>query len=74
MTIQGPIGKTVPLIPETAPFSSSQRAWLNGFFAGAFSNTSTPGIMAAGVAPAGIAAAIAAGDGDEAVEPRALGG
>ncbi len=23
-----------PLIPETAPFSSEQRAWLNGFFAG----------------------------------------
>ncbi len=25
---------TVPLIPDTAPFSSEQRAWLNGFFAG----------------------------------------
>lgn len=25
---------TTPLIPETAPFSAPQRAWLNGFFAG----------------------------------------
>src|SRR3982751_5085441 len=24
----------VPTLPETAPFSSAQRAWLNGFFAG----------------------------------------
>ena len=28
---------TVPLIPESAPFSAEQRAWLNGFFAGMFS-------------------------------------
>ena len=28
---------TVPLIPETAPFSAEQRAWLNGFLAGVFS-------------------------------------
>src|SRR3954467_4189683 len=27
----------VPLIPDTAPFSLEQRAWLNGFFAGVFS-------------------------------------
>jgi sulfite reductase (NADPH) flavoprotein alpha-component len=25
---------TVPLLPESAPFSPAQRAWLNGFFAG----------------------------------------
>ncbi|MCI0360924.1 MAG: sulfite reductase subunit alpha [Planctomycetaceae bacterium] len=25
---------SLPLIPDTAPFSSEQRAWLNGFFAG----------------------------------------
>lgn len=30
---------TVPLIPETAPFSPEQRAWLNGFFAGLFSRS-----------------------------------
>jgi sulfite reductase (NADPH) flavoprotein alpha-component len=27
---------TVPVLPESAPFSSAQRAWLNGFFAGLF--------------------------------------
>ncbi len=27
----------VPLIPDNAPFSSEQRAWLNGFLAGVFS-------------------------------------
>lgn len=27
----------VPQLPETAPFSPEQRAWLNGFFAGIFS-------------------------------------
>jgi sulfite reductase (NADPH) flavoprotein alpha-component len=26
----------VPVLPESAPFSPSQRAWLNGFFAGMF--------------------------------------
>ncbi len=29
----------VPLIPDTAPFSAEQRAWLNGFLAGAFSRS-----------------------------------
>jgi sulfite reductase (NADPH) flavoprotein alpha-component len=28
---------TVPVLPESAPFSGEQRAWLNGFFAGLFS-------------------------------------
>src|SRR5690348_14078727 len=34
-----------PFIPETAPFSADQRAWLNGFLAGIFTD-------AAAVAPA----------------------
>ena len=34
---------TVPLIPESAPFTAEQRAWLNGFFAGMFSRTAAPG-------------------------------
>ncbi len=37
MTFQGPTPATAPilsLIPENAPFSVEQRAWLNGFFAG----------------------------------------
>src|SRR2546429_309680 len=27
----------VPVLPETAPFTAAQPAWLNGFFAGLFS-------------------------------------
>ncbi len=27
---------TVPFVPDSAPFTPEQRAWLNGFFAGAF--------------------------------------
>ena len=46
MTIQEPAPKPVPLIPETAPFSSDQRAWLNGFFAGLLSLDHQPGISA----------------------------
>ena len=30
--------RRVPYIPETAPFNDEQRQWLNGFFAGLFSN------------------------------------
>jgi sulfite reductase (NADPH) flavoprotein alpha-component len=41
---------SVPLIPETAPFSPEQRAWLNGFLAGIFSR-------APGGAPAATASA-----------------
>ena len=36
-TIQVPAQRDVPLIPESAPFSKEQRAWLNGFFAGILS-------------------------------------
>ncbi len=32
----------IPFIPETAPFTPEQRAWLNGFLAGLFANA-TPG-------------------------------
>ena len=38
------IAPPFPLIPENAPFSPAQRAWLNGFLAGLYGN-------AAGVAP-----------------------
>jgi len=31
---------TAPYIPDNAPFTPAQRAWLNGFFAGMFSRTS----------------------------------
>ena len=34
----------VPFIPETAPFSVEQRAWLNGFLAGLFGSMPTAGV------------------------------
>ena len=34
MSFQTPTPSVVPFIPENAPFSPEQRAWLNGFFAG----------------------------------------
>jgi sulfite reductase (NADPH) flavoprotein alpha-component len=30
----------IPVIPETAPFTPEQRAWLNGFFAGLLGGSS----------------------------------
>jgi len=45
---------TVPFIPETAPFSVEQRAWLNGFLAGMFSGGIAPqptGVPAANAGP-----------------------
>jgi sulfite reductase (NADPH) flavoprotein alpha-component len=32
----------VPLIPETAPFTPAQRAWLNGFLAGFYGEADPP--------------------------------
>ncbi len=45
---------TAPFIPETAPFSAEQRAWLNGFFAGLFSRgpAGAPAAVSAPAAPA----------------------
>jgi sulfite reductase (NADPH) flavoprotein alpha-component len=34
MSFQAPTPTVAPFIPENAPFSDEQRAWLNGFFAG----------------------------------------
>lgn len=42
----------VPLIPDTAPFTSAQRAWLNGFFAGVFSRAPAPAAPVAAAARA----------------------
>lgn len=50
MTTQAPVpAPSVPYIPENAPFSPAQRAWLNGFLAGLFSARAPAG---AGAAPA----------------------
>src|SRR4051812_1880454 len=48
----------VPLLPKNAPFPPSQRAWLNGFFAGLFArvaagaNAAQPNVAALAAAPA----------------------
>ena len=41
-----------PILPETAPFSPAQRAWLNGFFAGVFGYASGPNSSTASQAAA----------------------
>ena len=63
MTIQTPQSPTT-LIPENAPFTPDQRAWLNGFFAGMLS-------LDAGAAPATSADLGAAGvsSGDDGAAP-----
>jgi sulfite reductase (NADPH) flavoprotein alpha-component len=47
----------IPLIPENAPFSPEQRAWLNGFLAGLFGAGGTPvpagDVLGGSAAPAG---------------------
>jgi sulfite reductase (NADPH) flavoprotein alpha-component len=41
-----------PLIPETAPFSREERAWLNGYFAGFTGGAGTSVLVRAGDTPA----------------------
>ncbi len=43
---------SVPLIPENAPFSLEQRAWLNGFLAGVLNRGSAPAISSSSAAAA----------------------
>jgi sulfite reductase (NADPH) flavoprotein alpha-component len=45
----------VPLIPDTAPFSPEQRAWLNGFLAGVFSRAPSPSSLLPSPASAALA-------------------
>ena len=44
---RAPAPASVPVIPDGAPFSMEQRAWLNGFFAGLLSLDAKAGIVAA---------------------------
>ncbi len=44
--------QTVPVIPETAPFTPEQRAWLNGFVAGLLSRGPVNPMALAAAAPA----------------------
>ena len=41
----------IPLIPENAPFSAPQRAWLNGFLAGLYGGTGAVGATPAPAEP-----------------------
>jgi sulfite reductase (NADPH) flavoprotein alpha-component len=50
------------MIPEEAPFSHEQRAWLNGFFAGLLSLDTKPAATPAGSIPDAAANALAADD------------
>ncbi len=46
---------SVPVLPETAPFSPAQRAWLNGFFGGLFgAQAATAGVLAGDAAAIGV--------------------
>lgn len=44
----------VPVLPETAPFTPAQRAWLNGFLAGLYSRGGQAGVSAHAPAPAAL--------------------
>lgn len=46
----------IPLIPDNAPFTAEQRAWLNGFFAGLFSTGEGTAAQPGAAAPARVAA------------------
>ncbi len=37
------MSRPVPVVPDNAPFTAEQRAWLNGFFAGLFSRSPSVG-------------------------------
>lgn len=60
-----------PLLPDNAPFSPQQRAWLNGFFAGLLS-VDAPAAAAAVTGPAAVAPSAAVdplADGDDGEAP-----
>ena len=63
MSVQPKIAAGETLIPESAPFSAEQRAWLNGFFAGLLSLDATAGASVLGAAvPDAAAKAVAGAD------------
>ena len=55
---------SIPLLPESAPFSASQRAWLNGFFAGLL-NIDEGGRVSVAATDAGTSAVAVAVEEDE---------
>src|SRR5262245_40537436 len=67
MTVQDARSTVIGIIPESAPFSREQRAWLNGFFAGLLAPEVTPGVAPyRGDLPVAAAKALAAENQDDA--------
>ncbi len=60
--------QAVPMIPENAPFSPEQRAWLNGFFAGLLSSGAQDGTVLPARESAALATALASGTALQAAE------
>jgi sulfite reductase (NADPH) flavoprotein alpha-component len=67
MTVQQPPPTTMALMPESAPFTREQRAWLNGFFAGLLAPDLKAGAAPyTGDLPAAAANAVSAEDPEDA--------
>ena len=58
----------VPMLPDNAPFTAEQRAWLNGFFAAVFSPQGAPTSLSPEQAAA-LMPASSPGDGDDGAAP-----
>jgi sulfite reductase (NADPH) flavoprotein alpha-component len=59
-----PLTTSIPVIPESAPFTPAQRAWLNGFFAGLLSRGAVP---SSSPAPTQVVEPMAAHDDEDAM-------
>ncbi len=68
MNQMSPPAPKLDIIPETAPFSAEQRAWLNGFFAGLVS-LDTAGVTPLSPEQGAAVMQGAAGDGDDGEAP-----
>ena len=64
MSVQTKVAAADSMIPETAPFSPEQRAWLNGFFSGLLSLDAKAGAAALDRAMPDSAAKALAGEDD----------
>jgi sulfite reductase (NADPH) flavoprotein alpha-component len=63
---------TIPVIPDNAPFTAAQRAWLNGFLAGIYSGTPAGGAPLTPAAPAAPKTSLAILFGSESGNSEAL--
>lgn len=69
MTVQTVVPPEAALLPDSAPFTPAQRAWLNGFFAGLLSLDHTASAAPVSGGLPGQAVAALAGDGDDGASP-----